>query len=83
MSSEPQKDNPDIERIKKAAEVLSEHFDTVQIFATRHESGQHDGSLRWQFGIGSWFARYGQVREFIVREEELSRLDVRKTQEED
>lgn len=68
----------DIERIKRAAEVLSEHYDTVQIFATRHESGKIDGTMRWQFGVGNWFARIGQVKEFCLREDEISRIDVEK-----
>lgn len=63
----------DLDRVEAALQTLSEHFDTVQIFCTRHESGEENGTVNVNRGMGNWFARYGQVMEWIVREEETSR----------
>lgn len=67
--------------ITRAAEQLGEHFDTVQIFVTRHESGEKGGTLHNQSGVGNWYARYGQVREWVDQQEEVARRDVEKSKE--
>jgi hypothetical protein len=64
----------DIAKVDAALAVLAEHFDTVQVFATRHEAGQEDGTISVQKGLGNWFARYGQVQEWLVTNDERSRL---------
>jgi len=62
----PEKD-VDIERINEALRVLGEHFDTVHIFATRVED---DGkTFRFQKGAGNWFARFGQVKCWVILSE--------------
>lgn len=66
MSATP---DPDLERVQKAAQALGEHFDTVQIFVTRHESFSSDGTHHIARGLGNWFGRYGQVRDWILRVE--------------
>jgi hypothetical protein len=60
--------SPDEKRVREAAEALGEHFDAVIIFATRYESELASGTIRVSHGTGNWYARYGQVREWIVRE---------------
>jgi hypothetical protein len=55
--------------------ALSEHFDSVQIFATRHESGAKDGTLHWQQGAGNWYARFGQVQEWLGVQQARARRD--------
>lgn len=60
--------NGDIEIIQKAADQLGEHFDTVQIFCTRHEGS--DGTGRYALGIGNWFARYGQIAYWMHQQKE-------------
>ena len=62
--------------IVRAAEQLGEHFDTVQIFVTRHESGDKGGTLHNEAGVGNWYARYGQVREWVMQQEEVGRREV-------
>ncbi len=62
--------------LARNADQLSEHFDTVQIFATKYEPGDDGFALSITEARGSWFARYGQVREWVVKIEERSRLDV-------
>lgn len=58
---EIQKDK-DLSLLERHTKQLMEHFDTVQIFATRHRLGENEGStITAHFGNGNWFARYGQV----------------------
>jgi hypothetical protein len=67
--------------IEKAVTQLGEHFDTVQIFVTRHESGEKGGTLHNQSGVGNWYARYGQVREWVNQQEEVGRRDIEESKE--
>lgn len=62
--------------VAKALDNLGEHFDTVQIFCTRN--GIEDQSLvNVSAGSGSWYARYGQIKDFILRSEERIKCDIR------
>lgn len=62
--------------VARALDNLGEHFDTVQIFCTRN--GIEDQSLvNVTAGIGSWYARYGQIKDFIIRSEERLKCDIR------
>lgn len=62
--------------VEKAAEELSEHFDSVQIFCTRHE-GAKGTTEHIMLGKGNWFARMGSVQEFITRNDEGTRIEKR------
>ena len=62
---ENQKDN-DITLLERHTKQLMEHFDTIQIFATRHRPGGNEGStITAHFGNGNWFARYGQIELWV------------------
>lgn len=62
--------------VAKAIDNLGEHFDTVQIFCTRN--GIEDQSLiNVTAGSGSWYARYGQIKDFMLRCEERVKCDIR------
>lgn len=50
------------ELLEKTAEMLGEHFDAVQILATRHIDAQTHYIAR---GAGNWYARQGMAHEFI------------------
>lgn len=63
----------DMDRVKKACEALGEHFDTVQIFVTRHEPATEDGTINIAWSEGNWFTRYGQVREWLIKSDERTR----------
>ena len=67
--------------VDKAARALSEHFDTVQILCTRHASGDEDGTVNISIGIGNWFARYGQVKEWCLKADERTRVFIQKEEE--
>lgn len=68
--SEDQQADADFEMVKKAAEALGEHFDGVQIFATRYEP---DGTVTVNYGQGNYYARYGHVKGWCTREDETFR----------
>lgn len=70
--SDPIQDE-DMARINEAMEKLSEHFDSVQILCTRYKGGDDGGTVNIARGTGNWFARYGQMKEWLIREEETSR----------
>lgn len=54
---------------------LSEHFDSVQVFCTQRTG---DGNTRvFSRGGGNYYANYGAAREWIVRQDERTRVDER------
>lgn len=60
--------------LKAHAVAMSEHFDSVQIIATKL---MPDGSTRMRpYGEGNWYARYGSVRDWLKREEYRSMREV-------
>lgn len=75
MDTPPDKD-PEIELLEKHIAQLMEHFETVQIFVTRHDAGQ--GTFNINLGDGNFFARLGQVQEWITKSNELSKENVRR-----
>jgi len=77
MSDDDSQQKEDMDLVEKACIGLGEHFDTVMIFATRLEAGELDGTVNINFGSGNWFARYGQVKAWIVKQEERDRKHVR------
>lgn len=64
----------DSERVESAIQMLSEHFDTVQIFVTRHDGNV--GTASTIMGIGNWFARVGQARDWLVEQEALTKNNI-------
>jgi len=66
--------NKEYQLVKKACQELGEHFETVQIFVSRHEQGIEDGTLDASWGVGNFFARYGQIR-FWLKQQEDSKED--------
>lgn len=59
MENQEVKDN-DLKIIETHVNALMEHFDTVQIFCTRHEGKEVTTSCR--SGAGDWYSRYGHIR---------------------
>lgn len=64
----------DMRRIDAAINLLSEHFETVQIFTTRHEENAI-GTVRACKGSGNYYARYGQVKQWVIQEERPEKED--------
>ena len=71
-----------LEIVKKHCDELTEHFDTVQLFCTMHEDEGDKNTLSFKFGKGNWFARYGQIREWVVKQDEGAKIETRKESEE-
>jgi hypothetical protein len=68
----------DMARIQTAVEGLGEHFDTVQIFVTRVEHDGNDGmTMNANWGTGNWFARKGQVQDWLTKIDERVREEMR------
>jgi hypothetical protein len=63
--------------LEAACESLGEHFDTIQIFVTRHEPTEEGGTISATWGSGNYFAGYGQAVEWVVKQDERSRQIVR------
>ena len=63
MSDEPDEiEQADRGHVEAAITQLTKHFDTVQVFVTRVEGQQ---TLAFANGVGNWYARYGQVGEWL------------------
>jgi len=71
----------EMDMLKAHANQLAEHFDTVQIFVTRHDAGELDGTVNANYGTGNWFTRYGQVSTWMTKANERSRKEVREESE--
>jgi hypothetical protein len=67
MNEADRQKQDDESRLTKAIQTLSEHFDTVQLFVTRHEPGALDGTVSACRGTGNWYARIGYVKEWIIQ----------------
>lgn len=70
----------DLELLQKSVAGLMEHFDTVQIFATRYH-GPSKGTRSITHGAGNYYARQGAVREWIVEDDAKTRHDIIDTDE--
>lgn len=73
----------DTQRLQDHVNQLMEHFDLVQIFASRHEPAKLDGTIACNRGGGNWFSRYGQITEWVRFEDERIRACARKRERED
>ena len=55
---------------------LAEHFDSVRIVATR-QTGNGQNTAVFTTGSGNYFAQLGSVKEWVVKQDELSRIEQR------
>lgn len=56
--------------LESAVSTLLKHFDTVQIFVTVHQKeGEMEQTLDMKDGSGNWYARFGQVRSWLIFQE--------------
>lgn len=76
MSEYQQENDADLERVKASCLKLSEHFDSVQIFVTKHAPEQQ-GTVRMAYGSGNYFARFGKIIHWLTKEKEAAREEVR------
>jgi hypothetical protein len=79
MSKEAASDQ-EFEMVKKLAFALGEHFDAVQIMVSRHEPDK-GGTHFINYGVGNWFSRYGQAKEWLVKQDAINADEARKNHE--
>jgi|APGre2960657505_1045072.scaffolds.fasta_scaffold00531_16 hypothetical protein len=65
-----QRNKKEYDLVKKACQELGEHFDSVQIFVSRHEQGIEEGTLDASWGVGNFFSRFGQIKFWLLKQEE-------------
>jgi hypothetical protein len=70
-------DSKELEAIKKHASELGEYYDAVSIFVSQHEEGEERGTVHLNSGCGNYFARVGHVRDWLIKEEEATRIGQR------
>lgn len=71
-----------VERVDNALTLLAEHVDSVHIFVTYHaEDGET--SAAYESGRGNFYARQGQVDEWLRFQHEYQRHEARKRATED
>jgi hypothetical protein len=73
----------DLALLQKHVEALGEHFDTVQIFCTRHMPAELDGTVAVNRASGNWHARFGQINEWVIYEKERIRECARTKRDEE
>lgn len=76
MSDNAQRD-ADVAMIRRHLAELGEHFDTAQIFVTRHMPAEEDGTVTLQMGTGNYYARVGHIGEWMVAQNEFVRMKTR------
>lgn len=74
-SANPEDGDRDMAMLGKHISSLSEHFDSVQIFCTRLTPD--GGTITTSKGSGNWYARYGQIKEWCIKQDETTREEVR------
>ena len=57
-----------LDLLKNQVKFLSDNFDSVIVFASKFDKENEETSY-WVEGCGNWCARYGQVREWLVKQE--------------
>jgi hypothetical protein len=66
------------ELVRRHVAQLSEHFDAVHIFVSAKQSVDgRPATGTFDLGAGNWYARLGQVREWLVGQDEVTRHRVR------
>lgn len=74
---EDERAESDMRIVRSHVTQLAEHFDTIQVFCTRHMETELGGTIVLHLGSGNWFARYGGVREWVIKQEESMRITER------
>lgn len=59
-----ERDDEIMKLVDKALAGLSEHFDSIQIIATRHDG---DKTIMLDRGTGNWYSRFGAGQLWVRR----------------
>lgn len=52
-----------IQKIKDLCKEVYPYIDSIRVFITKHENNEL-GTTRYDYGLGNWYAQYGQVKEW-------------------
>lgn len=63
--------------VREYASKLAEHCDSVRIFITKHGDGSADDSISFSEGRGNFYSQIGQVKEWILMQDEYSKCKAR------
>ncbi len=70
------------ELLENQMKVLLVHFDTIQIFASKHDA-KIGNTATFVMGHGDWNSRYGQVRQWAIKQDVITAQEgVREAEEE-
>lgn len=70
----------DLKIVQAAVNRLAEHFDAVQVFVQKRVDGT--GDIRsFNLGAGNWYARWGHVHEWMIKNDEQAKIELRKENE--
>jgi hypothetical protein len=61
---EKRREKADVDYVKDVCDLISDRFDTIQVFASRVEADGTTTTVVW--GVGNIFARYGQARVWVM-----------------
>lgn len=65
---------------EECAAKLMEHADSVRIFITIH-TGDKSETFGYSTGLGNFQAQYGQIREWMIRQDERVKIHARSEEE--
>jgi len=72
-----------IEIIKRHVTMLREHFDSIEVVASRHVPEEGGAvTTRFEWGSGPWYERFGLMRAWVIRKEQEERETARRSMEE-
>jgi len=75
-SADPQPEGEqDTETVSRHCDKLMEHFDSVRIFVTRYSNGSTRTVTK---GRGCFYTQQGQVKEWVIQQDEMAREQVRR-----
>lgn len=74
MNASHTPDSAEEKALEQAIKILSEHFETVSIFTSNYVGGDKDTEFRYA-GYGNWFARFGQLVEWVEKQHHRARLE--------
>lgn len=78
--TEEEQSEADLAVVRKHVAELGEHFESVQVFVTRH-CGEYEGTMHCEVGYGNWYTRMGQVVQWMKRND--ARDEIKVAEEED
>jgi hypothetical protein len=67
--------------VESVTQKLMERFSSVQIFAVKYKPGDGNETVGVSSGNGDWYSRIGYIKEWVIRQDEYIKNNVRQTGE--